>query len=62
MTSMWLDADMAITRTGVARETARRMRRLDLQTGEDIRTAAAHAHHHEIARIEAATASPSWTS
>jgi transcriptional regulator with XRE-family HTH domain len=63
---------MALTRVAVARETARRMRRLDLHTGEEIRRlrldagitltalgAVVGVHRSHLARIEAGTASPS---
>lgn len=63
---------MSITRTHVARETARRMRRLGLQNGEDIRrmrteagvslgglAAVVGVHKSHVARIEASEVQPS---
>lgn len=63
---------MTITQAGVARETARRMRRLDAQVGEDIRrlrleagitltllAVVAGVHRSHLARIEAGRARPS---
>ncbi len=63
---------MSITRTHVARETARRMRRLGLQNGEDIRrmrteasvslgglAAVVGVHKSHVARIEASEVHPS---
>jgi transcriptional regulator with XRE-family HTH domain len=63
---------MTITKAGVLRETARRMRRLDLQLGEDIRrmrleagatltelAKAVGVHRSHVARIEAGAARPS---
>jgi transcriptional regulator with XRE-family HTH domain len=66
------DDVMPLTRAAVTRETARRKRRLDLQTGEEIRrlrldagitltalSAVVGVHRSHLARIEAGAASPS---
>ncbi len=72
MTVVCLDIGMTITQAGVARESARRMRRLGLQIGEEIRRMRLDAgitltglaeivgvHRSHLARIEAGTATAS---
>jgi transcriptional regulator with XRE-family HTH domain len=69
---MWSDGAMALTRTDVHRETARRMRRFRVQSGEDVRRMREEAgvslaeladlvdvHKSHIARIETAQVQPS---
>ena len=72
MIAVWFDVSMQITRTEVARQTARRMRRLGLQNGEDTRRLREEAgvslaqlaevvgvHKSHIARIEGNQVQPS---
>lgn len=72
MSVVWFDTRMTISRTSVARETTRRMRRSEVETGDQIRQMRLDAgvtltelarvigvHRSHIARIESASARPS---